>query len=177
MVKTLGSISQSFPMRAACARCISNVAQCLATTTSQLQQHVSAATSTPVKSSSLAAAESTPVPSPSPAAAAQATPSSVACRRLGASPSPSNSPRSAPVTVSFEELCAEPGLLNNLQLSAIDPSNLLRNVQDKLGSGFSGTLQEALELSRCSLRAAAALTGVSAPGLPGCRRESQESAV
>lgn len=157
MVKTLGSYSQSLPMRAACARCISNVAQCLAVR----QQPPGTASSIPQKAGKVSTAGSTHAASPVPAPgdAAKATPSPSLKRKFGASPS--SSPRSAPVAVSFEELCAEPLLLTNLQLAAVDPTNQLKKVQEKVGEELTGTLQEALELSRSALRATAALTGVS----------------
>jgi len=162
MVKTLGSNTQSFPMRSACARCISNAVSSLVQHEKQQQQqqkdqtHSAAAAAAPASSPSPQQQQQHQRPQTTPAASHDGcTPSPSRRDLLGvaaaASPSPSGSPRSAPVGASFEELCAEPGLLQNLLLClnptrALDAARAARAAAGSCSSGLGPDAADDAEL-------------------------------
>jgi hypothetical protein len=175
MVKTLGSHTQSLPMRAACARCISNTVRGLVSNEqTQQQQQQQGGGSSPAAAPQQAQVTPAHTPTASAAAAAGtggASPSplrkdATAAADRRTSPSPSVSPRSAPMSASFEELCAEPKLLENLLL-CLNPEKLLheaRAARAKAGSsgqGPVGSEAQAEELARNAALAASVMLLVS----------------
>jgi hypothetical protein len=171
MVKTLGSNTQSMPMRSACARCISNTVQSLVHN-EQLPQE-GGMSPAPNQHSTPGTAGRTPPPPVAPAGGLGPGRSPSPLRADGAaagaaaapSPSPSASPRSAPMAASFEELCAEPKLLDNLLL-CLNPERSLeaaRKARAEAGApGLgAGAAAEAEELARNASRAVSVMLLVS----------------
>jgi hypothetical protein len=150
MVKTLGSATQSFAMRSACALCISYCAHALAEQPRHEQQQPADST----------AADAAAPSSPQQQQATTPRTGSKCSAAAGGSPSPSSSPRSAPVEVSFEELCAEPGLLGNL-LACMSPEKVLIAAKEAAPRGKpQPTHLQAAELARSAVRAVAAMLRV-----------------